>query len=150
MVGGRAHNDAARQIGSVRSTSAGRPLAAHSVQRNRTMATAPVTPKPASPPTSRPSDLSPPRDLKPLYFLAWLLCAIFYFFQYAVRSSPGVMQQELTTAWGGNHIGAMISAYYVAYAVMALVAGVLLDRYGPRNTIPYGIAVVGIGCLIFA
>lgn len=96
------------------------------------------------------ADLSPPRDLKPLFFLAWLLCAIFYFFQYAVRSAPGIMQQELTAAWGGNHIGAMISAYYVAYAVMALVAGVLLDRYGPRHTIPYGIAVVGIGCLIFA
>ncbi|AMN39722.1 MFS transporter [Rhodoplanes sp. Z2-YC6860] len=93
---------------------------------------------------------STPHDLKPLFFLAWLLCAIFYFFQYAVRSAPGIMQQELTSAWGGNHIGAMISAYYVAYAVMALVAGVLLARYGPRHTIPYGIAVVGIGCLIFA
>jgi MFS family permease len=93
---------------------------------------------------------SAPVDLKPLYFVAWLLCAIFYFFQYAVRSSPGVMQAELTSAWGGNHIGAMISAYYVAYALMALVAGVLLDRYGPRRTIPFGIAVVGLGCLVFA
>jgi MFS family permease len=92
----------------------------------------------------------PPLELKPLYFTAWLLCAIFYFFQYAVRSAPGVMQVQLTSAWGGNHIGAMISAYYVAYAVMALIAGVLLDRYGPRRTIPFGIAVVGIGCLIFA
>ena len=96
------------------------------------------------------NDLSPPKNLKSLFFLAWLLCAIFYFFQYAVRSAPGVMQSELTGAWGGNHIGAMISAYYVAYALMALVAGVLLDRYGARKTIPYGIAVVGIGCLIFA
>ncbi|PWQ93823.1 MFS transporter [Leucothrix arctica] len=96
------------------------------------------------------SDTSPPQDLKPLFFLAWLICALFYFFQYAVRSVPGVMQEELTSAWGGNHIGAMISAYYVAYALMALVAGILLDRYGPRLTIPFGIAVVGIGCLIFA
>lgn len=93
---------------------------------------------------------APPLDLKPLFFVAWLLCAIFYFFQYAVRSAPGIMQQELTTAWGGNHIGAIVSAYYVAYAVMALVAGVLLDRYGARWTIPAGIVVVGIGCLIFA
>lgn len=104
----------------------------------------------ASARSQKAADPSPPRDLKPLFFLAWLLCAIFYFFQYAVRSAPGIMQAELTAAWGGNHIGAMISAYYVAYAVMALVAGVLLDRYGPRHTIPYGIAVVGIGCLIFA
>jgi MFS family permease len=93
---------------------------------------------------------SPPRDLKPLFFLAWALCAVFYFFQYAVRSAPGVMQHELTLAWGGNHIGGMISAYYVAYALMALIAGVLLDRYGPRRTIPYGIAIVGIGCFVFA
>lgn len=93
---------------------------------------------------------SPPQNIKPIFVLAWFLCAFFYFFQYAVRSAPGVMQEELTAAWGGNHIGAMISAYYVAYAVMALIAGVLLDRYGPRSTIPYGIAVVGVGCLIFA
>ncbi len=101
-------------------------------------------------PTPTIAEAGPPRDLKPMFFVAWLLCAVFYFFQYAVRSAPGVMQQELTKAWGGNHIGAMISAYYVAYAVMALVAGVLLDRYGARRTIPYGIAVVGLGCLIFA
>jgi MFS family permease len=95
-------------------------------------------------------ELPVPLDLKPLYFFAWLFCAIFYFFQYAVRSAPGVMQQELTAAWGGNHIGAMISAYYIAYALMALIAGVLLDRYGAHKTIPYGIAVVALGCLVFA
>ncbi len=93
---------------------------------------------------------APPPSLKPMFFLAWLLCALFYLFQYAVRSAPGVMQAELSGAWGGNHIGAMISGYYVAYAIMALVAGVLLDRYGPRSTIPYGIAIVGVGCFVFA
>lgn len=97
-----------------------------------------------------PAAPSPPKDLKLLFFLAWLLCGIFYFFQYAVRSAPGIMQAELTAAWGGNHIGTLISAYYVVYAVMALVAGVLLDRYGPRHTIPYGIATVAVGSLIFA
>lgn len=104
----------------------------------------------ATPAATTTTEAGPPLDLKPIYFVAWLLCAIFYFYQYAVRSVPGVMQEELSAAWGGNHIGAMISAYYVAYALMALVAGVLLDRYGAHRTIPYGIAVVGIGCLIFA
>ncbi|MDP9158228.1 MAG: hypothetical protein M3O74_28780 [Pseudomonadota bacterium] len=56
--------------------------------------------------------------------LPWLLCAIFYFYQYAVRSAPGVMQNELAQAWGGNHIGSIVSAYYMVYALMALVAGV--------------------------
>lgn len=104
-----------------------------------------------APPAGDGSDpASPPPELKLLFVGSWLLCAIFYFFQYAVRSAPGVMQAELTAAWGANHIGTMISAYYVAYAVMALVAGVLLDRYGAHRTIPYGIAVVGVGCLVFA
>jgi MFS family permease len=96
------------------------------------------------------SAAAPPRDLRAIYVLAWLLCAIFYFYQYAVRSAPGVMREELVAAWGGNYLGGLISAYYVAYALMALVAGLLLDRYGPRQTTPLGIAVVGIGCLIFA
>jgi hypothetical protein len=51
------------------------------------------------------SDASPPRDLKPLYVVAWLLCALFYLYQYAMRSAPGVTQDQLTAAWGGNHIG---------------------------------------------
>jgi len=96
------------------------------------------------------SSEAPPNDLKPLYFVAWLLCALFYLYQYAARSAPGVMQGQLTDAWGGNHIGAMISAYYVAYAVTALAAGLLLDRYGAVRTMPYAVALVGVGCLVFA
>ena len=81
-------------------------------------------------------------EVKLLYVFAWFLCAIFYFYQYAVRSAPGVMQDELAAAWGGNHIGTLVSAYYVAYALMALAAGMLLDRYGARGTIPYGMTMV--------
>jgi MFS family permease len=96
------------------------------------------------------SSEAPPSDPKPLYFVAWLLCALFYLYQYATRSAPGVMQDQLTGAWGGNHIGAMISACYVAYAVTALAAGLLLDRYGAARTMPYAVALVGVGCLVFA
>ena len=31
------------------------------------------------------------RDFHPLFITAWLLCAVFYFVQYALRSAPGVM-----------------------------------------------------------
>jgi MFS family permease len=60
------------------------------------------------------------------------------------------MQEQLAAAWGGNHIGSTISAYYVAYALTALAAGLLLDRYGAARVIPYAIALVGIGCVVFA
>jgi MFS family permease len=96
------------------------------------------------------SDASPPRDLKLAYVVAWLLCALFYLYQYAARSAPGVMQDQLASAWGGNHIGSMISAYYVAYALAALAAGVLLDRYGAARVMPYAVALVAAGCAVFA
>jgi len=120
------------------------------VQRDRQDLLRGDVPHVASPSVVGPSPAAPPRDLSPIYVLAWLLCAIFYFYQYAVRSAPGVMQEDLTAAWSGNYLGGLISAYYVAYALMALLAGLLLDRYGARRTIPLGIALVGIGCLIFA
>jgi hypothetical protein len=47
-------------------------------------------------------DASSPQELKFIYFLAWLLCAIFYYYQNAVRSAPGVMLDDLTAAWGAN------------------------------------------------
>ena len=68
-------------------------------------------PRGSSPSRVAPSAAAPPGDLRAIYVLAWLLCAIFYFYQYAVRSAPGVMQQELVAAWGGNYLGGMISAY---------------------------------------
>src|SRR5579871_5542441 len=95
------------------------------------------------------SDVSS-RDVKPMYVVAWLLCALFYLYQYSARSAPGVMQGLLSTAWGGNHIGSMISGYYVAYALTALAAGLLLDRYGATRILPYATATVAAGCLIFA
>ncbi|WP_199897811.1 hypothetical protein [Acetobacter papayae] len=46
-----------------------------------------------------------PQTIQPLYVLAWFLCALFYFYQYAIRSAPGIMQDELTQAWGNSHLG---------------------------------------------
>lgn len=106
----------------------------------------PPTPQPAQKTTPAPQ----PQSLQPLYVLAWFLCALFYFYQYAIRSAPSIMQNELTAAWGNSHLGLMIASYYIVYALMALVVGVLLDRYGAHAIMPAFIAITGVGCLIFA
>lgn len=106
----------------------------------------PATASPAASATPAPQ----PQKLQPLYVLAWFLCALFYFYQYAIRSAPGIMQNELTAAWGNSHLGLMIASYYIVYALMALVVGVLLDRYGAHAILPGFIAITGVGCLIFA
>ena len=86
------------------------------------------------------------------FVVAWAFTVIFYFLEYAVRSSPSVMIPELeaafrTTALG---VGAIIGVYYYTYSAMSLIAGAALDHLGAKRTVPVGIAVLGIGCLLFS
>jgi hypothetical protein len=37
--------------------------------------------------------------------LAWLAVAVYYFFQYALRSAPSVMMPQLTDAFSVNALG---------------------------------------------
>jgi len=90
-------------------------------------------------------------DFHPLFVTAWLLCAVFYFVQYALRSAPGVMMPELSTAWGLNALGlsSLLGMYYYTYAIFAIVAGASLDRYGAKYSISAGIACLAVGTVLF-
>jgi MFS family permease len=86
------------------------------------------------------------------FVIAWGFTVVFYFLEYAVRSSPAVMIPELeasfhTTALG---ISAILGAYYYTYSIMSLVAGTALDHLGAKRTVPVGVAILGIGCLLFS
>src|ERR1041384_8362609 len=83
---------------------------------------------------------------------AWLLVAIYYFYQYALRSAPSVMIPQLTNAFGVSALGvsAMVGMFYYGYSPFSLVAGASLDRFGAKQNIPIGAALVGIGALMFS
>jgi MFS family permease len=85
------------------------------------------------------------------YVVAWGFCLLFYFGQYAIRSAPGVMVPELTTAFGLTTLGvsSLLGLYYYTYSSFAIVAGAALDRYGAKYVIPIGIVVTGIGTIMF-
>jgi MFS family permease len=82
---------------------------------------------------------------------AWLLVAVYYFYQYALRSAPSVMMPQLTEAFGVNALGvsAIVGMFYYGYSPFSLVAGASMDRFGAKRVIPIGAAVVGIGALLF-
>jgi MFS family permease len=82
---------------------------------------------------------------------AWLLVAIYYFYQYALRSAPSVMMPQLTAAFGVDALGvsAIVGMFYYGYSPFSLVAGAAIDRFGARRIIPIGAALVGIGALLF-
>jgi MFS family permease len=83
---------------------------------------------------------------------AWLLVAVYYFYQYALRSCPSVMLPQLTGAFGVSALGvaSIVGLFYYGYSPFSLVAGAALDRFGARRVIPIGAAVVGVGSLLFA
>src|SRR5215204_6052482 len=84
--------------------------------------------------------------------IAWLVTAVYYFYQYALRSAPAVMMPQLSDAFGLSAMGvaSMAGLFYYGYSPFSLVAGVAMDRIGPRKVVPIGAATVGVGALLFA
>jgi MFS family permease len=82
---------------------------------------------------------------------AWLLVALYYFYQYALRSAPSVMMPQLAEAFGVKALGvsAIVGMFYYGYSPFSLVAGTSMDRFGAKRVIPIGAAVVGIGAILF-
>jgi MFS family permease len=62
------------------------------------------------------------------------------------------MMPELSQAFGLTTmaVASMAGLFYYGYSPFSLVAGAAMDRLGPRNVVPLGAAVVGIGSILFA
>lgn len=84
-------------------------------------------------------------------WIAWLVAAVYYLYQYALRSAPAVMMPQLSEAF---HVSAAVVAsvlglFYYGYAAMSLVAGTSIDRIGARTVVPAGALLTGAGALLF-
>jgi MFS family permease len=84
--------------------------------------------------------------------IAWLIAAVYYFYQYTLRSAPGVMMPQLSEAFGLSTmaVASLVGLFYFGYSPFSLAAGVAMDQLGPRKVIPIGAAAVGIGALLFS
>jgi len=84
--------------------------------------------------------------------VAWLITALYYFYQYTLRSAPAVMMPQLSSAFGLSAMGvaSLVGLFYYGYSPFSLVAGAAMDRLGPRKVVPIGAAAVGVGALLFA
>jgi len=85
------------------------------------------------------------------FVAAWAFVLVFYFIQYALRSAPGVMIPELSSAFGLTALGlsSLLGLYFYTYASFAIVAGASLDRYGAKLPIAIGVFGVAAGSLLF-
>jgi MFS family permease len=85
------------------------------------------------------------------FYLAWLAAALFYFYQYILRVSPGVMVTDLRldfklTAEEFSSLGAW---YLYAYAFLQIPIGIIMDRIGIRRTVlgSVGLCIAGVALL---
>ncbi len=85
------------------------------------------------------------------FVIAWLFALVFYFVQYAIRSAPGVMIPELSTAFSLTTLGisSLLGLYYYTYAGFAIVSGASLDRYGAKLPMAVGVFATAVGCAMF-
>jgi len=84
--------------------------------------------------------------------VAWVLAAVYYFYQYVLRSAPAVMMPQLSEAFGVSTMATAsnVGLFYYGYSPFSLVAGAAIDRLGPRRLLPIAAAAVGAGALLFA
>src|SRR6201997_5461330 len=83
--------------------------------------------------------------------VAWVLTAIYYFYQYALRSAPSVMLPQLSQAFGLSALGlaSLVGLFYYGYSPFSLVAGAAIDRFGPRRVLPIAPGFIAVGALLF-
>lgn len=89
--------------------------------------------------------------------LPWLICfmgMLFYCFNYFLRSSPSVMQNDLIQSFdiSATQFGTLISFYYFAYTPMQIPAGMIYDKFGARFVLFFAclMAVTGLGIFVSA
>lgn len=81
----------------------------------------------------------------------WGVMAVAYIVVFFHRMAAGVVKDDLVQTFGISsttfaNIGA---AYFYAYMVMQIPAGILADTLGARKTVTYGTLLAGIGSIIF-
>jgi fucose permease len=83
--------------------------------------------------------------------LAWLLTAVYYFYQYALRTAPSVMMPQLSDAFALSSLGiaSLVGVFYYGYSPFSLVAGSALDRMGAKAVLPAGALLTATGALLF-
>jgi sugar phosphate permease len=85
-------------------------------------------------------------------YLAWFSIALFYFYQYTLRVSPNVLENELRTTFKitAAEFGSLGSLYMLAYAILQIPLGIVVDRLGVKIVATYSIFCCIFGTLLFS
>ncbi|HUX78459.1 MAG TPA: MFS transporter [Alphaproteobacteria bacterium] len=85
-------------------------------------------------------------------WLIWGCAALFYGYQFMLRVSPGVMAEDLMASFEVDacSLGILTSCYYIAYTLLQIPVGTLMDRFKPRRMITFAAVCCSLGALLFS
>lgn len=97
----------------------------------------------------------PSRPIYSFFIKSWFIwgsAAIFYFYQFMLRVSPGVMAEDLMAAFhvDGCALGTLTGFYYYAYSSLQIPVGALMDLYKPRRLLTFAAVLCSLGALVFS
>ncbi|OGV49030.1 MAG: MFS transporter [Legionellales bacterium RIFCSPHIGHO2_12_FULL_42_9] len=86
-----------------------------------------------------------------LPWLVWGLGCLFYFYEFLLQVSLGVMSNELMRDFAvtSQTLGLLSGVYFYSYAGMQIPGGVLMDRFGPHRLLTIATAVCALSTLAF-
>jgi len=88
---------------------------------------------------------------RPFAWFIWALAVTYVVYKFQTQSSYAVLNSYVAESLSLTllQIGELGSVYSITYAVMTILVGGLLDRYGARMVLSAGVATVAIGALVF-
>lgn len=88
----------------------------------------------------------------PFGCIVLFFAAVFYFYEFWLQVSPGVMAPDIMRHYGvsGTQLAYLATFYFIGYAGVQLPAGILFDKIGPRKLLASASICCAIGTLIFA
>src|SRR3990167_167708 len=88
----------------------------------------------------------------PWQFIICLLGASYYFYETILEIIPSTLVNPLMTSFHltASQVGWLDSCYFSTYALMQIIGGMLLDKFGARRIMPLAAGLCGLGLFIFA
>lgn len=83
-------------------------------------------------------------------WMMWLLASCFVFYKYILEFSPGVLKASIVQYFNitSAQIGFFFAVYYIAYAIMQLPIGLLVDRFGPKKVLVSSLLMCLVGAFM--
>ena len=85
-------------------------------------------------------------------WLFFILAGSFFLYEFFCRASMGPMENLFRVDLNINvaTVGLISSAFYLAYSIMQIPVGLLVDKFGVRRMGGFAITLTAIGCLVFS